>query len=124
MTNYELVREFHRAYSIALDAAPTYDLLSLRHKLCHEEFKEAEEEWLDAVEYNYVPLNLIKELTDQLYVIYGAGASLGIDMDEAFRRVHASNMSKLDENGKPILREDGKILKGPNYFEPSFEDMV
>ena len=46
------------------------------------------------------------------------------DLDEAYKRVHRSNMSKLDENGKPIYREDGKVLKGPNYYLPNLKDLV
>ena len=58
-------------------------------------------------------------LTDILYVTYGAGHAFGIDLDEPFNHVHHSNMSKLGEDGKPIYREDGKVLKGPNYYAPS-----
>ena len=63
-------------------------------------------------------------LTDILYVAYGAGAAFGIDLDKCFEEVHSSNMSKLDRNGHPIYRNDGKILKGPDYFEPNLEKIV
>jgi len=63
-------------------------------------------------------------LTDILYVTYGAGAAFGIDLDKCFEEVHNSNMSKLDRNGHPIYRNDGKILKGPDYFEPNLEKIV
>ena len=63
-------------------------------------------------------------LTDILYVTYGAGAAFGIDLDKCFEEVHNSNMSKLDRNGRPIYRNDGKILKGPDYFEPNLEKIV
>lgn len=63
-------------------------------------------------------------LTDILYVTYGAGAAFGIDLDKCFEEVHNSNMSKLDRDGRPIYREDGKILKGPDYFEPNLEKIV
>ena len=63
-------------------------------------------------------------LTDILYVTYGAGAAFGIDLDKCFEEVHSSNMSKLDRNGHPIYRNDGKILKGPDYFEPNLEKIV
>ena len=63
-------------------------------------------------------------LTDILYVTYGAGAAFGIDLDKCFEEVHNSNMSKLDRKGHPIYREDGKILKGPDYFEPNLEKIV
>ena len=63
-------------------------------------------------------------LTDILYVVYGTGHSYGIDLDECFQEVHSSNMSKLGEDGKPIRRDDGKILKGPNYFAPDLESIL
>jgi len=66
----------------------------------------------------------LKELADLVYVCYQYAENLDWDLDEALNRVHASNMSKLGEDGKPIRREDGKILKGPNYFEPSLIDLV
>ena len=66
----------------------------------------------------------LKELADLVYVCFQFAASQEWDLDEAMRRVHRSNMSKLDENGKPIYREDGKVLKGPNYKPPELDDIV
>jgi len=63
-------------------------------------------------------------LTDILYVTYGAGHAFGIDLDKCFEEVQRSNMSKLGVDGKPIYREDGKVLKGPNFFEPDLEKYV
>ena len=63
-------------------------------------------------------------LTDILYVTYGAGHAFGIDLDKCFEEVHNSNMSKLDENGKPIYREDGKVMKGENYFKPNLRKVL
>ncbi len=63
-------------------------------------------------------------LTDILYVTYGAGHAFGIDLDACFREVQRSNMSKLGEDGKPIYREDGKILKGPDYSEPDLKKVL
>ena len=68
--------------------------------------------------------NILKELADLVYVCYQYAANLGWDLDEAMHRVHESNMSKLDESGKPIYRDDGKVLKGPNYAPPNLEDLV
>lgn len=68
--------------------------------------------------------HMLKELTDLLYVIHQMAAAFDWDICAAFNRVHESNMSKLDENGEPIYREDGKILKGPNYFLPNLIDLV
>lgn len=63
-------------------------------------------------------------LTDILYVTYGAGLAFGIDLDKCFEEIQASNMSKLGEDGKPIYRDDGKILKGPGYFEPNLSKVL
>lgn len=63
-------------------------------------------------------------LTDILYVTYGAGVAFGIDLDECFDEVHSSNMSKLDEEGRPIYREDGKVLKGPFYRPPNLKSRI
>ena len=68
--------------------------------------------------------NILKELADLVYVCYQYAANLGWDLDEAMYRVHKSNMSKLGEDGKPIYRDDGKVLKGPNYAPPTLEDLV
>ena len=68
--------------------------------------------------------NILKELADLVYVCYQYAANMKWDLDEAMYRVHESNMSKLDENGKPTYREDGKVLKGPNYTPPNLEDLV
>lgn len=77
-------------------------------------------EWWDATS----PEEELKELADLVYVVYGYANVKGWDLDEAVRRVHKSNMSKLDEEGKPIRREDGKILKGPRYKKPDLGDLV
>ena len=70
------------------------------------------------------PQNCLKELADLVYVCYQYAANMSWDLDEAMFRVHQSNMSKLDEYGKPIYREDGKVLKGPNYQPPNLADLV
>ena len=68
--------------------------------------------------------NTLKELADLVYVCYQYAENMGWSLDEALDRVHKSNMSKLDEDGKPIYREDGKVLKGPNYKPPSLTDLI
>ena len=69
-------------------------------------------------------LEVADALTDILYVTYGAGHAFGIDLDKCFDEVQNSNMSKLDENGKPIYNENGKVMKGPNYFKPDLSKFV
>ena len=71
-----------------------------------------------------VKQDCLKELADLVYVCYQYAVNMGWNLDEAMHRVHESNMSKLDENGNPVLREDGKVLKGPNYKPPNLEDLV
>ena len=69
-------------------------------------------------------IQIADALTDLLYVVFGAGHSFGLDLDECFEEVHRSNMSKLGENVRPIHREDGKVMKGPGYFEPDLEGIL
>ena len=69
-------------------------------------------------------LEVADALTDILYVTYGAGHAFGSDLDKCFEEVQNSNMSKLDENGKPIYNESGKVMKGPNYFKPDLSKFI
>lgn len=130
MTPQEMVSEFHRTFGLAVDAEDTEELRIFRTKLLDEEYEELDEALHP---YYGVLVNpppdqslgaVAKELADIVYVAYGTAVSLGIDLDEALRRVHASNMSKLGDDGKPLRREDGKILKGPNYRPPSMDGVV
>ena len=98
---------------------PDEKVQKLRISLIEEELEELKE----AIENKDI-VEVADALTDILYVTYGAGAAFGIDLDKCFEEVHNSNMSKLDRNGRPIYREDGKILKGPDYFEPNLEKIV
>lgn len=98
---------------------PDEKVQKLRISLIEEELEELKE----AMRKEDI-VGVADALTDILYVTYGAGAAFGIDLDKCFKEVHSSNMSKLDRNGHPIYREDGKILKGPDYFEPNLEKIV
>ena len=116
-------QEFREAYQIANSTAHS---VRTRHKnLITEEFKEFLEAegmlFRSGIQFQQYCL---KELADLVYVCYQYAANMRWDLDEAMFRVHQSNMSKLDDNGNPILREDGKILKGPNYKPPNLEDLV
>ena len=114
----DMVRHFANTYgqSMGHQWEKGSDKDMLRMSLITEEYEEV----LDATN----PANLLKELADSVYVLYGFAATFGWDLDEAVRRVHASNMSKLGEDGKPIYREDGKVLKGPHYEAPDLNDLV
>lgn len=117
-TPLDMVRHFARTYKQSLDLPWMKDTDKdlLRLVLVKEEYAEV----LSATEAE----DLLKELADLVYVTYGYAATFGWDLDEAVRRVHASNMSKLDDKGDPIYREDGKVLKGPNYQEPDLTDLI
>ena len=131
-TNYELVREFHESFGAELDQPITYDGIALRSSLMKEEMEEVKKELtectMDLSEFGYatdsVRTNLLKELCDLLYVIYGTAATFGMDIDGAFKEVHRSNMSKLGEDGKPIKRADGKILKGDGYTVADVREFI
>ena len=119
VSNFERVREFMTTFGQEVKTVPEFpseDIQKLRDELIHEEFNEflAADNLVDVAD----------ALTDLLVVIYGAGHAYGIDLDECFKEVHRSNMSKLGEDGKPIYREDGKVLKGPNYSEPNLEAVL
>lgn len=122
-TPQEMVREFHEAFDLPVNTTATRELLDLRASLIWEEWVELEEEFARAkwcLDFGSKVPNrdrLTKEMADLLYVVYGAAVALGIDLEEAFRRVHESNMTKLVD-GKPLMRDDGKVLKGPDYREP------
>ena len=114
-TLLDQAKEFRDAYFV-----PTGPKQSMTQKcLIDEEWSEFHEAFhlKDAHEQ-------LKELCDLVYVCYQFAANEGWDLDEAMDRVHKSNMSKLDENGQPIYREDGKVLKGPNYKPPNLTDLT
>ena len=116
-------QEFREAYRISNSASRP--ARGRQKDLIVEEFKE----FLDSEAALYLsnPKNkehCLKELADLVYVCYQYAANLGWDLDAALDRVHKSNMSKLGEDGKPILRGDGKVLKGPNYTPPNLEDLI
>ena len=121
-TNFELVGDFMEAFGQDVQLEPTwpdFNTRELRLELIAEELDELS----DAVADRDM-IQIADALTDLLYVVYGAGHAFGLDLDECFQEVHASNMSKLGENGRPIYREDGKVMKGPGYFEPDLEGIL
>ena len=102
-------------------------LWDMQRELIREEYREfidATEILYDDPENDEKRVELVKELSDLVFVCYQFAAAFGIDLDEAMFRVFESNMSKLDEQGKPIYREDGKVLKGPNYKKPDLSVCV
>ena len=126
MTNYEnSANEFRKAYKLPTSLTPTS--LTLQQTLIAEEYAELNEAYQEVckdITNKRAREHMLKELTDLLYVIHQMASAFDWDICSAHNRVHASNMSKLDDNGEPIYREDGKILKGPNYFLPNLIDLV
>ena len=103
----------------------TKDKRSYQKNLIVEEFKEfLEAEGLLFRKNNNIHAEALKELADLVYVCYQYAENMGWFLDEALDRVHISNMSKLGEDGEPVYREDGKVLKGPNYKPPDLTDLT
>jgi predicted HAD superfamily Cof-like phosphohydrolase len=123
-TNFDRVGEFMSTFGQTVRTKPTLPIKlpqvsRLRVELIEEELQELRK----ALEDNDV-IEVADALTDLLYVVYGSGHAFGIDLDQCFEEVHSSNMSKLGEDGQPIFREDGKVLKGPNYFKPMLQEVL
>ena len=122
VSNFELVGDFMEAFGQQVELEPTwpdFNTRELRLDLIQEELDELAQAMEDRD-----MVQIADALTDLLYVVYGAGHAFGIDLDECFQEVHSSNMSKLGPNGKPIHREDGKVMKGPGFFEPDLENIL
>ena len=119
----EQAKEFRTKYN--LKSSRSKDKRSYQKNLIVEEFKEfLEAEGLLFRQNNNIHSEALKELADLVYVCYQYAENMGWFLDEALNRVHESNMSKLGEDGKPVYREDGKVLKGPNYKPPDLTDLT
>ena len=117
MSNFNKVKTFMETFSQEVKNKPSFSsdkINSLRYDLIKEELDE-----LKVAIDNKDILEVADALTDILYVTYGAGHAFGINLDECFDEVQNSNMSKLGSDGKAIYNEDGKVMKGPNYFKPN-----
>ena len=122
MTNFEKVGLFMKTFGqeVKVKASFSSDKINkLRVDLIEEELEELKE----AINKKDLQ-ETIDALTDILYVTYGAGHAFGVDLDKCFEEVQNSNMSKLDNNGKPIFNENGKVMKGPNYFKPNLNQFL
>ena len=127
-TNALKVKEFMTVFGQEVKEEPKFpndNTVNARIDLIHEEFDELKQAiYSDKARNEGTLVTIADALTDILYVTYGMAHSFGIDIDECFRTVHVSNMSKLDEDGKPIYRDDGKVLKGPNYRPPNLKEIM
>jgi predicted HAD superfamily Cof-like phosphohydrolase len=122
MSNFNKVKIFMETFGQEVKNKPSFSsdkINDLRYELIREELDELRE----ALKNKDI-LEVADALTDILYVTYGAGHAFGIDLDKCFEEVQQSNMSKLDEKGKPIYNERGKVMKGPNYFKPDLTKFV
>ena len=122
MSNFRKVGIFMKTFGQEVKTKPSFNTEKI-NKLRIDLIKEELEELTEAMG-NKDLLEVADALTDILYVTYGAGHAFGIDLDKCFEEVQNSNMSKLDENGKPIYNEFGKVMKGPNYFKPDLSKFV
>ncbi len=118
------VHEFHAAFKLGIKNKPTADIGEDRKLLRYKLMREENEEYLEAANKNDL-VEVADALGDMLYILCGTIIEHGMQekIDEVFNEIQRSNMSKLGENGKPIFREDGKVLKGPNYFKPNIESI-
>jgi len=122
MTNFNKVGTFMKTFGQEVKTKPSFStdkINKLRLDLIKEELSE-----LTEAMNNKDLLEVADALTDIIYVTYGAGHAFGINLDKCFEEVQNSNMSKLDDNGKPIYNEDGKVMKGPKYFKPNLSKFV
>ena len=122
MSNFSKVGIFMKTFGQEVKDKPSFSTDKI-NKLRIDLIKEELGELTEAMK-NKDLLEVADALTDILYVTYGAGHSFGIDLDKCFEEVQNSNMSKVDQNGKPIYNETGKVMKGPNYFKPNLSKFV
>ncbi len=122
MSNFEKVKIFMETFGQEVKNKPSFSsdkINTLRYNLIKEELNE-----LKLALDNKDLLEVADALTDILYVTYGAGHAFGINLDKCFEEIQNSNMSKLDNNGKPIFNESGKVMKGPKYFKPDLSKLI
>lgn len=119
------VQEFHTAFAIGHSEVPRADLGTAKNILRYELMREENEEYFEAVQ-NHDLVEIADALGDMLYILCGTILEHGLQhkIEEVFDEIQRSNMSKLGADGKPIYREDGKVMKGPNYFKPDFSKIL
>ena len=122
MSNFSKVGIFMKTFGQEVKDNPSFSTEKI-NKLRIDLIKEELDELTEAMKNNDL-LEVADALTDILYVTYGAGHAFGINLDKCFEEVQNSNMSKLDENGKPIYNDAGKVMKGPKYFKPDLSKFL
>lgn len=123
--NIEAVQEFHKAFKLNIQKEPTINISLERKLLRYELMREENEEYLEASKNNDL-IEVADALGDMLYILCGTIIEHGMQevIEEVFEEIQRSNMSKLGADGEPIYREDGKVLKGPDYFKPDFGSIL
>ena len=122
MTNFEKVGTFMKTFGQDVKKNPSFSTDKINH-IRISLIKEELDELIEAMNKKDL-VEVADALTDILYVTYGAGHAFGINLDKCFEEVQNSNMSKLDDNGKPIYNDNGKVMKGPNYFKPDLSKYI
>ena len=119
------VSEFHKAFGLGMNESPAANLGIKKNLLRYELMREENEEYLEAANNNDL-VEVADALGDMLYILCGTIIEHGMQhkIEAVFNEIQRSNMSKLGEDGKPIYREDGKVLKGPNYFKPNIQEIL
>lgn len=119
------VKEFHTAFKIGYSEKSVANLGENKNLLRYNLMKEENEEYLEAVQNNDI-VEIADALGDMLYILCGTIIEHGLQdkIEAVFDEIQRSNMSKLGNDGQPIYREDGKVMKGPNYFKPNFEAIL
>ena len=119
------VKEFHTAFGLGYSETMRADLGDVKNVLRYNLMKEENEEYLEAVKNKDI-IEIADALGDMLYILCGTIIEHGLQdkIEAVFNEIQRSNMSKLGNDGKPICREDGKVMKGPNYFKPNFEEIL
>lgn len=121
----EAVRQFHETYNLAVRHKPTVAIPTEQPLLRYDLMAEENKEYLEASQ-NEDLAEVADALGDMLYILCGTILDHGLQykIEEVFDEIHKSNMSKLDTNGNPIYREDGKVLKGPNFSKPDLLKII
>jgi predicted HAD superfamily Cof-like phosphohydrolase len=122
MTNFEKVKNFMLTFGQEVKNKPSFSSEKI-NKLRYDLIKEELEELKEALDKKDL-VETADALTDILYVTYGTGHAFGINLDNCFEEVQQSNMSKLDDKGKPIYNDAGKVMKGPKYFKPNLSKLI
>lgn len=125
LSKIESVKEFHEVFKIGSREMPSGSIDEKEYMLRYHLMQEENEEYLEACKNNDL-VEIADALGDKLYILFGTILKHGLQykIEEVYDEIHRSNMSKLDDEGQPIFREDGKIMKSKNYFKPNIKNIL